>query len=145
MKSSLQNHEGPTESRKGHSAHGRKAKNKIKPTSETEGINHYSQSANKQSINLSINQSIDRSINRRRIDPSVNQSIDESIDPNSSQDDKKKHISKQPPVRARLPARARARAARVRPPVRARSARPPARARAQRASARASRRGGRRM
>ena len=80
LKSALQNHEGPTETRKGHSAHGRKAPNKIKPISDTEGMNHYSPSANKQPINEWINQSIDRSINQsikhRRINQSANQSID---------------------------------------------------------------------
>ena len=93
LKSALQNHEGPTETRKGHSAHGRKAPNKIKPTSETEGRNHYSQSANNQSINRSIDRSINQSTNHRRIDQSVNQSIDESTNLNSSQDDKTQSIS----------------------------------------------------
>ena len=46
LKSALQTHEGPTETPKGHSVHGRKALEKWKPISETEGTNHYSLSAN---------------------------------------------------------------------------------------------------
>ena len=76
LKSALQTHAGPTETSKGHSVHGRKALEKWKPISETEGTNHYSLSANNQPINEWINQSIDRSINEsikhRRIDRSVN-------------------------------------------------------------------------
>ena len=100
LKSALQNHEGPTETRKGHSAHGRKAPSKIKPISDTEGMNHYSPSANKQPINEWINQSIDRSIgrstNQSNIDGSNNQSINRlinlSINPNSSANNLIKNI-----------------------------------------------------
>jgi len=54
MISAQQNYDGPTETRKGRSAHGRKALHKSKPTKETEGMNHHRQSASNQSNNQSI-------------------------------------------------------------------------------------------
>ena len=81
LKSALQTHEGPTETPKGHSVHGRKALEQWKPISETEGMNHCSLSANNQPINEWINRSINQSTKHRRIDRSVNQSIDESCQP----------------------------------------------------------------
>ena len=48
----------------------------IKPTSETEGMNHKSQSANNQSINRWIDQSINQSINQPSTDRSISQAID---------------------------------------------------------------------
>ena len=74
LKSALQTHEGPTETPKGHSVHGRKALEKWKPISETEGTNHYSLSANNQPINEWVNRSIGRSTNQSNIGGSIDQS-----------------------------------------------------------------------
>ena len=86
LKSALQTHEGPTETPKGHSVHGRKALEKWKPISETEGTNHYSLSANNQPINEWVNRSIGRSTNQSNIDGSIDQSTNRlmklSTDPN---------------------------------------------------------------
>ena len=74
LKSALQTHAGPTETPKGHSVHGRNALEKWKPISETEGMNHYSLSANNQPINEWVNRSIGRSTNQSSIDGSIDQS-----------------------------------------------------------------------
>ena len=76
LKSALQTHEGPTETPKGHSVHGRKALEKWKPISETEGTNHYSLSANNQPINEWVNRSVDQPINQTSTDRSISQPID---------------------------------------------------------------------
>ena len=86
LKSAPQNHEGPTETRKGHSAHGHEALSITKPTKETEGMNHHSQSANNQSSNQSIDRSVDQSINQstQSIDWWIDQSQFNSIEQKQS-------------------------------------------------------------
>ena len=80
LKSALQNHEGPTETSKGHSAHGRKAMNKIKLQARPkEWTTRAGQQTTKRSINRLIDRSTSQSINDGSIRQSINRLKNQSI------------------------------------------------------------------